>query len=472
MKRKISAILVLLSLHTLLFSENLEWSNPSNGNLDSAGNWTPSQLPVSADRLYFSGEGSYTVGTLSGVSVTAVETRGSSGTVTFDLGSSSLSASASFVVRQNTEFLSGTYSAINLQTGLGVASKSILLDGSATVFNLSSAVDVGRTNGGAAGNSTQFTVSGGAQLAVGSTVTIGRNESAAAANNNTLTVSGAGSQMTADSILVGNLNNSTSGASASNNALEVNDGGSVTTGSLQIGRRTPGGTLTTLSGNRVIVGGSGAASSMTVTGIVSLGSVGTGNYIEVGNGGTFNAQGGQTTLNSRAGTSLRAHGGTYDATGQTILVYNQASLSINSGGIIHAGTVDLRGALDAVGEGQLITAALTSTETSAYNFTLNGLDDYTQVTVSGNALFHGTLNIVLGSGYNAVAGDSFQLFSFGESSGSFTSVVLQDLSGDLEWDISTLYSDGIIQVIPEPAFYTSLFAVIGFGILVYRRRLK
>lgn len=469
MKIKLYAVLALLTANASLFSANLEWNSPTNGNLDDAGNWNPSQLPIEEDRLYFSESGSYTLGSSSAVSVTSVETRGSSGTVSFDMGLNGISAASTFIIRQNTEFLSGIYSATNLQTGVGVASKSVLLSGANTVFT-TNAVDVGRSIAANAGSATQLTVSGGAKLNSG-TFIIGRNESAAATNNNAVTVTGVGSEVNAGGIIIGNLNNGTTGAAARNNVLAVNDGGSLTATSLIISRRASGVTLLTANGNRMIVGGTGADSTVTISGAVSVGAAGNDNYIEVRNGGTMNVAG-NTSLNSRAGTALRVHGGTYDAAANTILVYNNATLSVQSSGIVSAGTVDMRGAFEGVGEGQVTATELLSLNTSVYSFTLNGVNDHTQFVVSGNAAFDGTLNIALGTGFNVSSGDVFQIFDFGSSTGSFANVVLADLSGGLEWDISELYSDGIIQVIPEPAFYTSLFALFGIAFWVYRRRTK
>ena len=61
----------------------------------------------------------------------------------------------------------------------------------------------------------------------------------------------------------------------------------------------------------------------------------------------------------------------------------------------------------------------------------------------------------------------FQIFNAGTLSGMFSSVLLPELSGNLSWDHSHLYSSGTLSVIPEPATLT-LLAV--FTLLTCGRR--
>jgi hypothetical protein len=84
--------------------------------------------------------------------------------------------------------------------------------------------------------------------------------------------------------------------------------------------------------------------------------------------------------------------------------------------------------------------------------------------------FDGTLTITLDAGYNPLQGDSFSLFTLGGPiTGQFDSMELPGLGSSLGWDISTLYVDGFLRVIPEP---TSAISVLLTSLVlgVARRR--
>jgi len=81
----------------------------------------------------------------------------------------------------------------------------------------------------------------------------------------------------------------------------------------------------------------------------------------------------------------------------------------------------------------------------------------------------GTLDINL-NGYAPVAGDSFQLFSFGSVSGTFSAVDLPALSPGLAWNESQLTTTGELSVVaaPEPASAV-LLSIASIGLLCRRR---
>jgi hypothetical protein len=83
--------------------------------------------------------------------------------------------------------------------------------------------------------------------------------------------------------------------------------------------------------------------------------------------------------------------------------------------------------------------------------------------------FGGTLALN-NTGYTAVYGDSVDLFDWTTTTGSFSSITGTDLGGGLSWDTSSLYSNGVILVVPEPSTYALLVAGGVGSLLMFRRR--
>jgi len=101
-----------------------------------------------------------------------------------------------------------------------------------------------------------------------------------------------------------------------------------------------------------------------------------------------------------------------------------------------------------------------------------GFDRYQ---VAGHLAFGGTLRLSSWDGYTGQAGDSFDLFDWGSSSGSFSLIdasTLQ-LAPGLVLDTSSLYLDGRIAVaaVPEPGTWAMWLAgLAGMGAVVRRRQ--
>lgn len=71
--------------------------------------------------------------------------------------------------------------------------------------------------------------------------------------------------------------------------------------------------------------------------------------------------------------------------------------------------------------------------------------------VTGMAMVAGTLNVSLAvNAPQPQLGDSFELFDFGSTSGSFAGVSLPDLATGLSWDVGGLMSTGALAVIVAP----------------------
>ena len=97
---------------------------------------------------------------------------------------------------------------------------------------------------------------------------------------------------------------------------------------------------------------------------------------------------------------------------------------------------------------------------------------YDQITVTGQLVLAGDLDVVLLNGFQPQAGQSFQLFN-GELSGALNQVTLPALSNGLSWNTSNLDTNGTISIVPEPSTLV-LLAAGAVGLVAYgwqRRRL-
>ncbi len=91
------------------------------------------------------------------------------------------------------------------------------------------------------------------------------------------------------------------------------------------------------------------------------------------------------------------------------------------------------------------------------------------MTIDGFSSLGGTLEIVLLDGFAPTNGASFDLFNWdGGITNEFTTIHSPALGNGLEWDVSMLYTNGTLSVIPEPGTFT-LLSVFGCGLLAFRR---
>jgi hypothetical protein len=104
-----------------------------------------------------------------------------------------------------------------------------------------------------------------------------------------------------------------------------------------------------------------------------------------------------------------------------------------------------------------------------YNAELGGLSagsEFDKYVVAGKLSFGGTLKLMWYGNFSAQAGDVFDLFDWGSSDGSFSSIDtnLAQLGNGLNWDFSKLYSTGEIGVAAVPLPPSWLMLLSGLGV--------
>ena len=194
-----------------------------------------------------------------------------------------------------------------------------------------------------------------------------------------------------------------------------------------------------------------------------------------------------TGLNSTSGTLTKSGGGTLtigtssytgvtNVNGGKLLINGNVStnVSVNTGatlggsGVVNQISV-LSGATLSPGNsiGTLTGNAITLAGIS--EFEINTAGDISDLAIATGLLtFGGTLNVT-NIGGTLLNGDIFNLFDWGSTTGTFSSVTLPSLSSGLAWDQSNLYSLGTIAVVPEANVMT-LLGSLGTLALLRRRR--
>ncbi len=283
--------------------------------------------------------------------------------------------------------------------------------------------------GGATGGLRVATILNNSSSASGNTISTNLHARGTNAIN-TLTLSGTGSaSLTISSIVVDQ-----SGTRAT--ALNKTSTGVLILSGTAANTYTAG---TTVSAGRLELSktaGLDAISGSTLT--ISGGEVRHINANQINNSTAVTLSGGHLNLNNNADTL------------GSLSISGSSTLSLGTG------TLTLSGASTTFASGQTL------------NLGISSLASFGRIDAGANALFFaGTLNVTGTHSFNA--GDSFNLFD-GDLSGTFSSVSLPSLSGGLQWDTSSLYSTGVISVIPEPSAFAALAGLGAVGFAATRRR--
>ncbi len=280
-------------------------------------------------------------------------------------------------------------------------------------------------------------------------------------NGSSSTTTVAGTWVNTSDLTVGNSGNAT---------LNINSGGSVNGGGFTyIGRESGSTGAVTVNSNAtltttgfMIVGGTnGSTASGTLN--VSGGTVQVGDTLVVRNGDAVNlASGGLGAV-----TITRDAGSTFSFTGGTLAVGTFNGNLTNQGGTLAPGASP--GLTTVNGD---YTQQIGGTLTMELGGT-NRATGYDVLAVTGALTLGGTLDVSLYGGFNPANGDSFDILDWDSIIGTFDTINLPSLSGELTWNSSNLYTTGTLQVVPEPSTCAMLIiAAAGFAGHIVRRRRK
>jgi autotransporter-associated beta strand protein len=175
----------------------------------------------------------------------------------------------------------------------------------------------------------------------------------------------------------------------------------------------------------------GAGGSLVKQGVARLTLTGTTTYT----GGTQINAGTLRVMGSVAGTVNINDGGTLQGTGAVT-----GMVVANSGGTLAPGSS--AGGLS-VGSLALNAGSITQMELGG----LTRLSEYDAVSSDSSASFNGTLAVSLINSFSPAAGNSFDLFDWVTTAGAFESITLPTLAAGLAWDVTGLYSSGVLSVV-------------------------
>jgi hypothetical protein len=184
--------------------------------------------------------------------------------------------------------------------------------------------------------------------------------------------------------------------------------------------------------------------------------------IHIGGNGLSSGGTGTFTFNSPA--TLNVSGSIFIYAGGTLAGNGTTSASVFNGGTIDPGSSPSTlaiGALTTQAEGKIqIDLAGTTPGTQ-----------YDQLHVTGALTLAGTLQVSLAGGFTPAAGNSFDVLDWGTLTGTFNTITLPALSSELAWNISQLYTTGVLSVtsVGVPGDYNNNGLVDAADYVVWRK---
>lgn len=477
---------------TSLEAQSLNWNNPAGGIFHESENWNPATTPTASNPVTFTAaDADYTI-TLQADQQVSTFTQ-TAGSIEFDLNNHALTASEIILDASNgagsTIFRNGSITlAKNIEGGYNGSSVRNVTFSNVTVSGGTNwATMLAPGNTGSRSN-LRITLTDATEMLVYATTVGTSNE----ANGNQLTVTGAGTRLESRFMQIG-VNNGSTTVSTNNHFLLT--GGDVViqnadTYNIQYFLVQGAGNTATLSGGNLSVTNSlGTAyirtqreGAITVNGAAvrtnrvwrASGDPGIAFHsgvveteqtsyeaqtLTVGDGGEAKAI--YRFMDKMAGvTGSGEHTGNFEiATNGELQGNGKVIGNVTNAGVIDAGLGDDVGELEIVGN-------LTLESDSLVKFTLAGLTDYDQLTVSNAIVFDGILQVTVDS-FSVNLDDQFQLFTAGSFSGNFSGF---DFSGaqldpGLFWAFDA--ETGVLQAIPEPQ--SLLFLAAGGAMLIAAR---
>jgi T5SS/PEP-CTERM-associated repeat protein len=188
-----------------------------------------------------------------------------------------------------------------------------------------------------------------------------------------------------------------------------------------------------------------------------------------GGTGTVTLSGAGTAWNSSGAISIgtKALDAAVDLDNGTIELDHNATFTLTAAGSI-GGLLNISGGTLSVLSGSRVYAlAMNESSGSTLQIGLDGPSAAAngQLIIDNTAIFAGTLDVTLEGRFIPTTGEAFQLFSFGSETGQFSTV---DLPPNAYWDLSQLYTTGVITAVPEPG--AVMLSMLAFAGVPLRRR--
>ena len=311
--------------------------------------------------------------------------------------------------------VSGSFVNAGLINGSGYLNATLSNVASGTVRT--AAGEYLRVVGGAHTNTGRIEVtSGGTQEFIGSFTNAG-----------TLDISGGATQQYTDGLLT----NANGGRILLNSAVLRAGNWLSNAGQVQVsyGGATVHGRVITRSGGKIILSGNSNTTFYDALDVESGGEL----RVSSGSTAVFFGQVSQRTGSVFSGTGSKFYEGGLSIGGSPGLGYDAGNVSFGSGNVY----------LEEIG------GLAAGTEFDKY-------------VVAGTLSFGGTLNVVWWGGFSGAEGQSFDLFDWGSSTGTFSTLDFSaaPLAAGLTWDTSRLYLTGEIAItaVPEPESWALLLA--------------
>ncbi len=414
-----------------LFTPDLRWRQAISGAWDTAVNWTLGLAPAFVHALKIDPTVSLTVtGPREAQTVRSLTVGGGNGVATLRLAGGTLT-SQSAVQIASTGVLTGDGAIVGGVVNAGtVRADNLRIEGGLSnsgriVGNGSIAADLTQTTAG------QLRVGAGETMLLSGT---GHTNAGAieVRNGGELEVNGA-------------VNQTASGRTLLDNATLRFNGGMTNAGQVNVGfgGASVFGNMVNAAGGRVIVSGNSQATFY--------------DTVEAQAGSELRVSAGSTAL--FFGQVLQRNGAAFTGTGTK---FYEGGLSVGNspGAARDEGSVNF-------GSGNLYLGEIGGTQAGT---------EFDYYNVAGNLNFGGTLRLVSYGSFIGQAGQTFDLFDWGTSSGTFANIDISgfNLAAGTWLDTSSLYQNGSVTIsvtaVPEPETYAMLLAGLGLMGAVVRRR--